>query len=85
MATTIDENDPCAAVTTLRAVYLKLIAGESAISVSFTSGPGGVSRSSTFQPGNPERLQAMIREFEQKCALKQGKRPSRFAMRGGGI
>lgn len=85
MALVIDEADPCAAAATLRAVYREMIAGKAAITVSFSSGPSGVSRSATYQPGNAAALLAEIRSFEQRCAIAQGERPKRFALRAGGM
>lgn len=84
MSLVIDESDPCGAAAQLRAVYAKVIAGQSATTISFSAGPTGVSRSATFQPADAGRLLDLIRSYEQQCAAAQGKRPRRFALRSGG-
>lgn len=85
MALVIDENDPCAAAATLRAVYYQLIAGQAAQIVTFRAGATGVERSATFHKADPARLMQVIRGFEERCAAAQGGRIRRFAMRGGGL
>lgn len=85
MALQIDENDPCAAAKALRDVYLRLVAGQAAATVSFTAGPSGVSRSATFHAASPDRLLMVIRGFEGKCAALQGKGPRRRAIATGGV
>lgn len=80
----IDENDPCAAVTILRSVYTNLVAGQAAARISFRAGPNGVQREQEFHPANPDRLLMLIREYEAKCQAANGGRPTRFAMRAGG-
>lgn len=84
MALTIDENDPCAAATALRQVYYDLIAGQGAMIVTFKAGTSGVERSVTYHKAQPDRLLAVIRGFEEKCAKAQGLRPRRHALRAGG-
>lgn len=85
MALVIDENDPCAAAATLRSVYYQLISGQAAQIVTFRAGTSGVERSATFHKADPGRLLQVIRGFEEKCAVTQGTRSRRFAVRGGGI
>lgn len=85
MALTIDEGDPCAAAATLRDVYRNIIAGQAALTISFTAGLSGVSRSVTFNAANPALLQSEIRRFEGLCAALTNQRPRHFSMRAGGI
>lgn len=85
MALTIDEDDPCAAAKALREVYLRLIAGQAAATVSFSSGPSGVSRSATYHAAHPERLLMVIRSFERNCAALTGGKPRRRAVATGGL
>ena len=85
MALTIDENDPCATAEALREVYVRLVAGQAAATVSFTAGPSGVSRSATYHAASADRLLMVIRGFEEKCAALQGKGPRRHAVSTGGV
>lgn len=85
MPLTIDETDPCAAAIALRAVYARLVAGEQREEVEFRAGPNGVQRRVTYSKGDPNRLLALIREYEAKCTASQGGKPRRYALRGGGI
>ena len=85
MSIMIDESDPCAAAAALRAVYLRLIGGQQAMSVSFKAGSSGVERAVSYHRAEPDRLLAMIRGFEQDCARLQGTRPRRFAIGTGGV
>ena len=85
MAITIDESDPCAAAATLRQAYYGLIAGQASMIVTFKAGSSGVERSATFHKAHPDRLLTVIREFEEKCALVQGRGPRRRAIAAGGI
>lgn len=85
MALTIDEDDPCAAARSLRQVYTNLVAGQAAMQVRFRAGTSGVERDVTFNKADPARLLQLIRSFESKCALSQGKRGRRFAIATGGV
>lgn len=85
MALMIDENDPCAAAATLRTVYTQLVAGQASMIVTFKAGASGVERSVTFHKAHPDRLMALIRDYEGKCARSQGRRPPRFALGTGGV
>jgi hypothetical protein len=85
MALAIDENDPCAAASALRSVYYNLIAGQGSMIVTFKAGSSGVERSVTFHKAHPDRLLTVIRGFEEKCAVLQGKRPGRRAIATGGV
>lgn len=85
MALTINEQDPCAAAATLRTVYYNLIAGQGSMIVTFRAGASGVERSVTFHKAHPDRLLTVIREFEEKCAKAEGRRPRRRAVSAGGI
>lgn len=80
----IDEADPCAAATALRAVYTRIIAGQAAISVSFKGGETGVERSTTYNRAEPDRLLQLIRSYEQECARLGGRKTRRYAVRAGG-
>ncbi|MEZ5853173.1 MAG: hypothetical protein R3D68_21280 [Hyphomicrobiaceae bacterium] len=48
MAIVIDETDPCGAATALRAVYLTLVSGGAAETVTFRAGASGVERSVAY-------------------------------------
>jgi hypothetical protein len=85
MSIVIDENDPCAAATALRAVYLNLVAGGAAQSVMFKAGASGVERSVVYHKADPGRLLTVIRGFEERCAMASGGRPRRYAVRAGGL
>ena len=85
MTISIDEADPCAAAAALRQVYLRLIAGQQSMSVSFKAGSSGVERAVSYHRGEPDRLLAVIRGFEQDCARLQGARLRRFALGTGGV
>jgi hypothetical protein len=85
MALTINENDPCGAASVLRQAYYNLIAGQSSMIVTFKAGASGVERSVTFHKAHPDRLLAIIRGFEEKCAQAEGRRPRRFALGTGGV
>lgn len=85
MSIVIDENDPCAAATALRAVYLNLVAGRAAQQVTFKAGQSGVERNVVYHKAEPARLLTVIRGFEERCAQAQGGRPRRFAVRAGGL
>jgi hypothetical protein len=80
----INDNDPCAAVVTLRTVYANLVGGMAAQGVSFQAGPNGVKRETTFHKADPAALLALIRQYENRCAALSGGRPRRFGMRAGG-
>lgn len=80
----IDESDPCEAAKKLRQLYFGMIAGRSAAEVRFRAGPNGVERQVTFAKGDPDKLLAVIRGFEDQCARLQGKRSRRFALASGG-
>jgi hypothetical protein len=85
MALVIDETDPCAAATTLRAVYLNIVSGSAAQTVTFRAGASGVERSVVYHKADPSRLLTLIRAFEEKCATANGERPRRYALRAGGV
>ena len=85
MALTLDEDDPCATARALRLAYARLVAGETAGTVSFTGGRSGASRSVGFQGASAERLLQLIRSYEAQCAKKEGRAPSHRAMAAGGV
>jgi hypothetical protein len=85
MALVIDESDPCAAAAQLRQLYYQLVAGQSAMIVTFKAGATGVERSATFHRADPGRLLQVIRGFEEQCAAASGAPVRRFAIRGGGL
>lgn len=80
MAVTLDEADPCGTAAALRQAYASLVAGGAAQSVTFQGGPNGVQRSVTYTPGHPERLLALVTQWEAKCAG----RSRRFCATAGG-
>ncbi len=85
MALAINEADPCGAVAQLRAAYASIVAGEKAETITFKAGTQGVERAVTYHEADAAALLRLIREYEAKCAVAQGRRPPRFALRGGGI
>jgi hypothetical protein len=84
MALTIDETDPCGSAATLRALYVALVSGGAAATVSFRAGASGVERSVVYHKADPARLLSVIRDFERRCAALQGGSPHRYAIRAGG-
>jgi hypothetical protein len=80
----LNELDPCGTAAQLKTIYANLIAGQASISIAFRAGPNGVQRETTFHKAEPDRLQALVREYEGKCAQLSGGRPRRFGMRAGG-
>jgi hypothetical protein len=80
MAVTLNEADPCGTAAALRQAYANLISGGTAQAVSFSGGPNGTQRSVTYTPGHPEKLAALVRDWEAKCAGKS----RRFCLRSGG-
>lgn len=84
MALTLNDDDPCGTARALRDAYAQLVAGGTALIITFRAGPNGVERSTTFNKADPGRLLMLVREWEAKCAAAQGSRPRRFAVRGGG-
>jgi hypothetical protein len=84
MAMVINEADPCGSAATLRQAYYTLVAGGAPLTISFKAGANGVERLTTFNKGSPEALLKVIRSFEAKCAVANGDRPTRFALRAGG-
>ena len=85
MTISVDEADPCAAAASLRQVYVRLVAGEGAMEVRFRAGSNGVERSVTYHRAHPDRLLAVIRGLEERCARQQGQHPRRFALGAGGV
>lgn len=85
MAVTLDDDDPCGTAKALRQAYADLIGGGTAQSVVFRAGLNGVQREVTYNRADPNRLLALLREWEAKCAQNQGATPRRFALRAGGI
>lgn len=85
MALMIDDENPCAAVATLRQAYINLVAGQGSMVVTFNAGSSGVERSVTFHKAHPDRLLRLIREYEEKCARASGGRPLRRAISAGGF
>lgn len=84
MTLTLDDADPCATAVVLRLAYAELIAGGKAREIQFRAGPNGVERRVQYHGADASRLLALVREWEQKCALASGGRPRRFGMRSGG-
>lgn len=87
-ASFLDETDPCGTAAALRKAYAELVMGGKAQTLTFRAGPNGVERSVTYNKADPERLLALVRDWEQKCAAAQaggsGVTPRRFAYRAGG-
>ncbi len=84
MTVTLNDDDPCATAAALRQVYANLVAGQSAARVRFNAGPNGVEREQQFHAADPQRLLALIRDYESRCAVLNGGRPKRFGLRAGG-
>lgn len=85
MALTIDETKPCEAAAALRQVYYNLVAGQAAAMVTFRGGPNGTERQVQYHKADAQGLLRVIRGFEDECARASGKKPRRFALRGGGM
>lgn len=68
----------------LRQLYFGMIAGRSAAEVRFKAGPNGVERQVSFAKGDPDKLLAVIRGFEDQCQRLKGGRSRRFAVASGG-
>ena len=84
MAITLNDDDPCGTARVLRDAYAQLVSGGTALTVTFQAGPNGVQRSVTYNKADPERLLTLVREWEAKCAARQGGKPRQHAMQGGG-
>lgn len=84
MAVMLNDADPCGTAAALRQAYADLINGDRAQTVTFRSGANGVEKSVSYSKADPNRLLALLREWEAKCAALTNSRPSRFSMRSGG-
>jgi hypothetical protein len=85
MALVIDETDPCGAAQALRTLYLTLVSGGAAETVTFRAGASGVERSVVYHKADPGRLLSLIRGLEMRCAQSQGQPLRRYALRAGGL
>ena len=85
MALEIDEDDPCGAAQQLRAIYYKLIAGQSEAEISFRAGPNGVERRVSYAKADVGKIEREIARFEDLCAATRGVRVRRrFSISSGG-
>lgn len=84
MAITLNDDDPCGTARALRQAYADLVAGGTALTVTFRAGPNAVERSVTYNRADPARLLVLVREWEAKCAAAGGQKPRQFALQGGG-
>lgn len=82
---TLNDEDPCGTAALLRQAYANLVAGGTAMTVTFRAGPSGAEQSVTYNKADPARLLMLVREWEAKCASSTGGRPRRFALRSGGV
>lgn len=80
---TVDYDDPCALLAVMRPAYYKMIAGQSAMQVTYTGG-NGTTKTVMFHRTDLSRLSTLITRLEAECAEKQGKPRRRFAIRAGG-
>lgn len=78
---TVDTADPCAMVTALDAVRLRLIAGESVAETQIKSAVTG--EMVRFQAADLAALEREIARYRDLCAAASGQRPSRRAIRAG--
>jgi hypothetical protein len=83
MATTIDFNNPCAAVTILRQALANAIINGRVEEVEFTSGNGSSQRTRRIF-GSVAELRTLISEMETECRASQGK-STRYGLRSGGM
>lgn len=73
------EVDPCARATALKAARDKIITGGGVAEYDFEAG-NGVRRRVRYTAADLARLDGEIAAAENKCLLKSGKRPRRFAV-----
>jgi hypothetical protein len=84
MTTTIDENDPCAAATALRAVLHRAMLDGRAQEIEFTAGNGSARRVRK-EFVSIDALKAEISRLDSACKLATTGRPSRHGLRAGGM
>ena len=79
------DTHPCERATALRAARDKIIMGTGVAEYDFEAG-NGVRRRVRYTAADVGRLETEISKAEKQCALKNKKRPTRFAVapRGGG-
>ena len=77
------EDDPCGRATKLRELRDQIMVGGGVIEMESEQG-NGVRRRVRYSAANLERLEAEISAADNKCRVKNGKRPRRYAigMRG---
>jgi len=73
------EADPCGRAASLRLLRDKMITGGGVAEFETQTG-NGVSRRVKYGPADLSRMDAEISIAEDKCRLKSGKRPRRFAV-----
>ena len=78
------ENDPCGRATALRAARDTIITGTGVAEYDAEHG-NGVRRRVRYTAADLSRLDGEIRAAERACALKNGKRPARHAVRSRGV
>jgi len=75
--TTVDWDDPCAALAVMRPAYYQLLAGAKNMTVKY--GETEV----RFADTEVKALGAVVTELEAKCKAKTSGQPSRFAIAAG--
>lgn len=75
----IEQDDPCTRAAALRIIRDKLITGQGVAEYEYEAG-NNVRRRLKYSAPDLPRLEREIAKAEGACALKQGKRPRRFAV-----
>jgi hypothetical protein len=70
----VEEYDPCAALSTLRPAYMRMLAGEGEQEIRFRE------RNVRFQQGDLTAFGNLITRLEGECAAKRGRTPQRRAI-----
>jgi len=79
MAITSLEADPCQRAVDLKAIRDEIITGGTAVEVEFQAG-NGTRRHVKYSRADLDRLDALIAQADDACAIASGKRASRYAL-----
>lgn len=80
---TVDYDDPCSILASLKPALYALLRGEGVQTVEFEAGNGTRERVS-YARSDIGMLRSEISRLEDACAVKQGKKRRRFAIRAVG-
>ncbi|WP_099863736.1 hypothetical protein [Pararhizobium haloflavum] len=75
----IEQDDPCKRAKELRAIRDEIITGVGVVETDIESGNGGRQRVK-YSAANLTRLDQEIAAADNACAIRNGKRPRRFAI-----